>query len=83
MSTTPAAHIIEVYDGSSSPAPRPYRTERATTEQEARRVAARLLAHASLRGASSWPRPDGGTVWQFGPHREDNGFDYAVIVEVS
>jgi hypothetical protein len=70
---------VECYDGNQHPAPRPYEIETATTEREARRIAARMLGHRTLQGASSWERYQGGTVYQFGPRREDNGYDYAVI----
>lgn len=58
-------------------------TATAATEREARRIAAKMLGHKNLRGASQWDRFQGGTVYQFGPHTEDNGYDFAVIEEVS
>lgn len=50
-------------------------------ERTARRTAARLLGHRTLRGASSWRRYQGGTVFQFGPRTEDNGEPFVVIEE--
>lgn len=58
-------------------------TATAATEREARRIAARMLGHRTLRGSSQWDRFEGGTVYQFGPHEEDNGYDFVVIEEVS
>lgn len=57
----------------------PYRTATATTEREARKIAAKFLGASTLRGSSTWPRYQGGTVFQFGPHEEDNGYDFVVI----
>lgn len=73
-------YTIEVYDGSQHPAPHPYRVEYAHTERDARRIAAQLLGHSTLRGSASWERYQGGTVYQFGPRVDDNEHDYAVIV---
>jgi len=70
---------IGVYDGSQHPAPHPYASETAETEREARKIAARMLGHTSLRGASSWDRYQGGTVYQFGPRNESNDYDFVVI----
>ncbi|HMN09291.1 MAG TPA: hypothetical protein PKC83_10945 [Gemmatimonadaceae bacterium] len=72
---------IEQYDGSLRPATHPDRVEYAADERAARRIAADMLGHRSLRGASTWERYQGGTVYQFGPRVEDNGYDYAVIIE--
>lgn len=72
-------YTICIYDGGQHPAVHPYQTERAATLREARRLAARGLGHQSLRGAATWDRYQGGTVYQFGPHTEDNGYDFAVI----
>lgn len=78
------SYTIEVYDGRQHPALRPYRVEHATTEREARRIAARMLGHRTLRGASAWDRSQGGTVWQFGPRDPlASEFDFVVIVETS
>jgi hypothetical protein len=74
------AYTIELYDGRQHPAVHACTRSRAATEREANREAARLLGHASLRGASRWDRYQGGTVYQFGPHEEDNGYDYAVVI---
>lgn len=71
-------YTIEVYNGREHPAVHPVRTAHAATEREARRIAARMLGHASLRGASQWDRYQGGTVYQFGP-RGGSEHDYAVI----
>ena len=70
---------VSVYDGSQHPAIHPYATEEHPTGREARRAAARLLGHRSLRGASTWDRYQGGTVYQFGPRTEDSEYDFAVI----
>lgn len=72
---------IERYDGGQYPAVHPCQTATAVTRTEARRIAARMLGHRTLRGAASWERYQGGTVYQFGPHAEDNGYDYAVIID--
>jgi hypothetical protein len=77
------AYRIECYDGSQHPATYATETDYATTERDARRIAARMLGHASLRGAASWERYQGGTVYQFGPRAEDNGHDYVVIIDES
>lgn len=74
------SYRIECYPGYEHPALYPSETATASTEREARRIAARMLGHKSLRGASSWDRYQGGVVCQFGPRHEDNGYDYAVIV---
>lgn len=73
-------YTIEVFDGGQHPAPEPYSTARAGTEREARRVAARMLGHSTLRGASTWEQMRGGTAFRFGPWEEgDNGYDVVVI----
>jgi len=77
---TTHTYRIECYDGSQHPAVHPYVTSSAASLREARRIAARMLGHQSLRGAASWDRYQGGTVYQFGPHSSENGYDYAVIV---
>ncbi len=74
-----ADYIVELYNGREHPAVHPVRTAHAATEREARRIAARMLGHSSLRGASQWGRYQGGTVYQFGPRVEDSEYDYAVI----
>lgn len=70
---------IELYDGGQHPAIHPTETATAETYRDARRIAARMLGHRTLRGAASW-QEQGGDGWQFGPHEEDNGYDYAVIL---
>lgn len=72
------AYRIECYEDSAT---RPHQTEYAETERAARRIAARMLGHVTLRGAASWDRYQGGTVYQFGPRREDNGYDFVVVVD--
>lgn len=72
-------YTIKLFDGGQQPALHPIETAIATTERGARAVAARMLGHDSLRGAATWERYQGGTVFQFGPREEDNGYDYAVI----
>lgn len=72
---------IECYDGTEHPAVVPYAVAQVATMREARRVAAKMLGHDTLRGAASWDRFQGGTVWQFGPRTEDNGEDFAVIID--
>lgn len=72
-------YTIAVYDGSQHPSNHPYRTATAGTEREARRIAAQMLGHQSLRGASSWEHHKGGTVYQFGPRTEDSEYDFVVI----
>ena len=76
-------YTIERYDGGQCPARHPCRVEYAATEREARRIAARMLGHRTLRGAASWERYQGGAVWQFGPRDAGaSGFDFVVITEV-
>lgn len=71
---------VELYDGSQHPAVRPVKVETTDSDRKARRIAAAMLGHASLRGASTWNRHQGGTVWQFGPRSaEDSEYDYVVI----
>lgn len=70
---------VKLYDGTQHPAVHPIESATAATESEARKIAARMLGHKSLRGAATWERHQGGTVYQFGPKQEDNGYDYAVI----
>lgn len=70
---------IACYDGNQHPATHAYRVDTASTMREARQIAARMLGHSSLRGASTWDRYQGGTVYQFGPKVEDNGYDFVVI----
>lgn len=71
---------IQVFDGRVHPPTHPYRTGQADTEREARRIAAQLLGHRNLRGASSWERYQGGTVFQFGPRAiEESESDFVVI----
>lgn len=70
---------VKLYDGGSHPAVHPTRTATAETEREARRLAAEMLGHNSLRGAATWDRYQGGTVYQFGPRAEENGYDFVVI----
>lgn len=72
---------VSVYDGTQHPAPRPYTTEEHATMREARQAAARMLGHRSLRGASTWDRYQGGTVYQFGPRTDDSEYDFVVIEE--
>lgn len=74
---------IRLYPGHEHPAHHASETATVATEREARRIAARMLGRKNLRGASSWDRYQGGTVYQFGPHEEENGEDFAVIEEVS
>lgn len=53
-----------------------------STEKEARAEAARLLGHRTLRGASQWDASDydvATTVFRFGPHTEQNGYDFVRI----
>lgn len=78
-----ATYKIDCYDGKQQPASHAFRTASANTMREARRIAARMLGHRTLRGASTWDRYQGGTVYQFGPHEEENGYDFVVIEEVS
>lgn len=73
------AYHIACYSGSQRPSKYPAETDTADTPREARRIAARMLGHRTLRGAATWDRYQGGTVYQFGPHEEDNGYDFAVI----
>lgn len=42
----------------------------AATPREARRVAAQMLGRRSLRGATTWERYQGGTLYRFGPRGE-------------
>ena len=72
-------YVIQLFDGGQHPAVHPIATSTAATEREARKEAARLLGHRTLRGAATWDRYQGGTVYQFGPRDEDNGYDYVVI----
>ncbi len=74
---------IELYDGSQQPANRAMSTQTCGSESEARKVAAKMLGHRSLRGAATWDRYQGGTVYQFGPRSElmDNDYDFVVIVD--
>lgn len=72
-------YTVKLYDGTQCPAVHATETATAATETEARKIAARMLGHKSLRGAATWERYQGGTVFQFGPKSEDNGYDYAVI----
>lgn len=72
---------IKCYDGSQHPAVYPTSTAKAGNEKEARRIAARMLGHSTLRGAATWERYQGGTVFQFGPRAEENGYDFVVIEE--
>lgn len=81
--TTTMKYRIECYDGSLHPATHPDRVEHAADARTARRIAAAMLGHSSLRGASQWERYQGGTVYQFGPRTEDNGYDFAVIIDVA
>lgn len=74
-------YSIELFDGSQHPALHPTKSASASTEREARRIAAGMLGHKTLRGAASWERYQGGTVFQFGPRCEDNEFDYVVLTE--
>jgi hypothetical protein len=55
----------------------PVERARASSEREARRLAARLLKRRTLRGARSWDRYQGGTCFQFG---SDDGI-FAVVRE--
>lgn len=77
-----SAYRVSIYDGGQHPAKYPYKSVTCATEREARREAARMLGRSSLRGSSSWERYQGGTVFRFGPHDEDNGHDFTVIEEV-
>ena len=70
---------VKLYDGNQHPATHATETATASTEREARKIAARMLGHKTLRGAASWERYQGGTVYQFGPRAEENGYDFAVI----
>lgn len=74
--------LVEIYDGTQHPAVHPHTSEEFRSLRDARAFAARGLGHASLRGASTWNRYQGGTVFQFGPRVEDNGYDFAVISEL-
>lgn len=74
-------YSIELYDGGQHPARHPRQTATAATEREARRIAARMLGHGSLRGASTWTRYQGGQVYQFGPHDEYSEYDFVVILD--
>lgn len=74
---------IEQYDGSLRPATHPDRVEYAADERAARRIAAAMLGHRTLRGAAQWERYQGGTVYQFGPRVEDNGYDFAVVIDIA
>lgn len=70
---------IQYYpDGNAA---RPTRTEAYATVKEARKAAARMLGHNSLRGASTWDRYQGGDVYQFGPRSEMNDRPFVVIVD--
>lgn len=73
-------YTVELYDGTQHPATTPTTVVRCATLREARREAARMLGHKNLRGAATWDRPQGGAVYQFGPHQEENGYDFAVII---
>ena len=70
---------VSVFNGREHPAVHPYKTERHSNERDARRAAARMLGHSSLRGAASWDRYQGGTVYQFGPRSEDTEYDFVVV----
>ena len=83
MTTAQAIYTVRLYDGRQCPATRAYRVDSASTMREARRIAARMLGHSTLRGASTWDRYQGGTVYQFGPKVEENGHDFVVIEEGS
>jgi len=72
-----SAYFVEIYKDQSE---RRYASAEFKAEREARAWAAKKLGHTSLRGASKWDRYQGGTVYQFGPHHEDNGCDFAVIL---
>lgn len=74
---------VSVYDGSQHPAHHAYKTNEVRDLRAARKEAARMLGYSSLRGASTWERWQGGTVYQFGPRTEDNGYDFAVIEEIA
>ncbi len=77
--TTTTMFTVSVFNGREHPAVHPYAVERHANERDARRAAARMLGHSSLRGASSWSRYQGGTVYQFGPRTEDTEYDFAVV----
>lgn len=78
--TSSTLYRIAVYNGQARPAKHPYRIETVESERVARRVAAQMLGHRTLRGAASWERSQGGTVWRFGPRApEHNGYDFVVI----
>jgi len=80
-----STYRVEVYDGSTRPSPRPYEVVRVKSLRAAHKEAARMLGAKNLRGAASWPyyeRGEEGTAYQFGPRNEDNGYDFAVIVEL-
>ena len=70
---------VKLYPGYEHPATRATETATAATEREARSIAARMLGHKTLRGSASWERYQGGTVYQFGPRAEENGYDFVVI----
>lgn len=73
-------YVIEWYEDDKPGAP-PDEVAYANTPRDARRIAARMLGHATLRGASTWERWQGGTVYQFGPRTESNGYDFVMIEE--
>lgn len=70
---------VSIYDGSEHPALSPYATKEFADMKSARAWAAKMLGHKTLRGASTWDRYQGGSVYQFGPRDEDNNYDHAVI----
>lgn len=72
---------ITVYNGTLQPAKFPYSVYTTDTLSKARAWAARVLGHKTLRGAATWERSQGGTVYQFGPRTDHNGHDFVVIEE--
>lgn len=72
---------IAVYNGTLQPTGFPYSVHTTETLAEARAWAARALGHKTLRGAATWERYQGGTVYKFGPRTEHNGYDFVVIEE--
>jgi hypothetical protein len=76
-------YTVDLYDGSQHPPQRPVAHAVFDTEREARREAASMLGHETLRGAARWDHHGGGTVYQFGPGAVENGYDFVVIREVT
>jgi hypothetical protein len=70
---------IEYYRDESGRFPAEVATE--ATLRAANRTAAAQLGASSLRGAATWNRYQGGTVYQFGPRVENNGHPFVVIVD--